>query len=269
MNEQAEVGLLLAFPGICATLASAPLIIPLLYSGQFGPADGCLAVAGARRLPEGRVLAAGISAPGQGKGPALFLDGAVLQPAACWADLGLRPGVGTSGNGNRVLWPLYLLLALMWIVTRRLSGFAWSMPNKRVAAVAIPTVAFVFLCPVFLPSPWDVAAAAGGNHARGTLCDSRAARPCPAVVVRFAASIDRMERIRAAGSESGWLSPGEPWLSSNARTTGHVLRDGIQPGAIHSRGRRSGAATDVQPAGGRAVGRLLDGRHLQRSSRTW
>ena len=39
VNEQAEVGLLLAFPGICATLALAPLIIPLLYSAEFGPAS--------------------------------------------------------------------------------------------------------------------------------------------------------------------------------------------------------------------------------------
>ena len=38
VNEQAEVGLLIAGPGLLATLTFAPLVIQLFYSDKFGPA---------------------------------------------------------------------------------------------------------------------------------------------------------------------------------------------------------------------------------------
>ena len=38
VNEQAEVGLLLAGPGVLGTLTFAPLVIQLFYSARFGPA---------------------------------------------------------------------------------------------------------------------------------------------------------------------------------------------------------------------------------------
>ncbi len=38
VNEQAEVGLLLAGPGVLGTLTFAPLAIEVFYSGKFGPA---------------------------------------------------------------------------------------------------------------------------------------------------------------------------------------------------------------------------------------
>jgi PST family polysaccharide transporter len=38
VNEQSEIGLLLAGPGILATLTFAPWVIQIFYSGRFGPA---------------------------------------------------------------------------------------------------------------------------------------------------------------------------------------------------------------------------------------
>ena len=38
VNEQAEVGLLIAIPGLLATLSVAPLVISVFYSAKFGPA---------------------------------------------------------------------------------------------------------------------------------------------------------------------------------------------------------------------------------------
>lgn len=42
VNEQTEVGLLLAGPGILATLALAPLVLVIFYSSRFVAAVGVL-----------------------------------------------------------------------------------------------------------------------------------------------------------------------------------------------------------------------------------
>ena len=59
------------------------------------------------------------------------------------------PGTGVAFFGLYVYYSV-----LMYFVTRRLSGFAWSAPNTRLALIATPTVAFIFAAPAVLPSPW-------------------------------------------------------------------------------------------------------------------
>jgi PST family polysaccharide transporter len=159
VNEQAEVGLLLAFPGICATLTFAPLIVSLLYSAQFGLATEVLRwqVLGVflrvASWPMGYLLLAKERAT-------LYLwtevSYNVLHAALIWICVRLwgLPGTGIAFLG---LYVYYFLL--MSVVTRRLSGFAWSTPNRRFALVALPTVAVVFVCPMLLPSPWHSIAA--------------------------------------------------------------------------------------------------------------
>ena len=154
VNEQAEVGLLLAFPGICATLAFSPLIVQLLYSGQFGPADEVLRwqVLGVflrvASWPMGYLLLA------RRRATLYFwteLSYNLVHVGLLW--IGIRvwglPGTGVAFFGLYVYYTV-----LMYFVTRRLAGFAWSIPNMRLALVAIPTVAFIFAAPAVLPSPW-------------------------------------------------------------------------------------------------------------------
>jgi enterobacterial common antigen flippase len=158
VNEQVEVGLLLAFPGICATLAFAPLIIELLYSGRFGPAADVLRwqVLGVflrvASWPMGYLLIA------KGKATLYFwteVSYNLLYAALTW--IGVRlwglPGAGVAFFG---LYIYYCLL--MCVVTRRLSGFTWSTANTRFASIAIPTVAFVFVFPLIVPAAWHVLA---------------------------------------------------------------------------------------------------------------
>ena len=205
VNEQVEVALLLALPGICGTLAAAPFIVPLLYSEQFSPATDVLrwqvlgVLLRVASWPMGYLLLA--------KGKARLYLGTELSYNLVHAGLvwvcvqiwGL-PGTGIAFLG------LYIFYgALMWLVTRRLTGFAWSMPNKRVAAVAIPAVVFVFLCPMLLPSPWDVAAAAGATTLSG-LYSIRTLRSLPGGDRPLRGLDHQMERIRAAGSRvAGFL----------------------------------------------------------------
>ncbi len=163
VNEQAEVGLLLAFPGVCATLAFAPLIVELLYSGEFGPAGDVLRwqVLGVflrvASWPMGYLLLA------KRKATLYFwteLSYNLVHVGLLWIGMQLwgLPGTGLAFFGLYVYYSL-----LMYLVTRRLSGFAWSPANKRIALIAIPTVAFVFACPLVLPSPWHVIAASAAT----------------------------------------------------------------------------------------------------------
>lgn len=154
VNEQAEVGLLLAFPGICATLAFSPLIIELLYSGQFGLATEVLRwqVLGIILRVASWPLAYLLLAKGKAK---LYFWTEVsynaIHAGLIWICVRLwgLPGTGIAFFGLYVSYSL-----LMSLVAQKVSGFAWSAPNKRFALVAIPTVAFIYVCPMILPSPW-------------------------------------------------------------------------------------------------------------------
>lgn len=198
VNEQAEVGLLLAFPGICATLAFAPWLVRLLYSGQFGLATEVLEwqVLGVflrvASWPMGYLLLA------KGNARLYFWTEAsynLLHVALIWICVQLwgLPGTGIAFFG------LYLYYcALMYVVIRKLTGFAWSAPNQRLAAVAIPTVAFVFMCRMVFPAPWDVIAASAATTFSG-LHSLRMLRSLPGRE-RLAGSVgDPLRRLRAAG----------------------------------------------------------------------
>ena len=74
VNEQAEVGLLLAGPGVIATLTFAPLVIWLFYSSAFraGRGNSALDLSG-HDVARGQ-LADGLHAGRQGRTETLFLD---------------------------------------------------------------------------------------------------------------------------------------------------------------------------------------------------
>jgi antigen flippase len=154
VNEQAEVGLLLAFPGICATLAFSPLIIQFLYSAQFGLATGVLRwqVLGVLLRVASWPLGYLLLAKGEAK---LYFWTEVsynaLYAALIWICVE-RWGLAGTGIAFFGLYVYYLLL--MCVVTHKLSGFVWSTRNKRFALAAVPTIAFVFVGPMILPSPW-------------------------------------------------------------------------------------------------------------------
>jgi len=158
VNEQAEVGLLLAFPGICATLAFSPLIVRLLYSPEFGVATDILRwqVLGVflrvASWPMGYLLIA------KGKAKLYFwteLSYNLLYAVLIWACVRLW-GLQGAGIAFFVLYVYYTVL--MTFVTKGLSGFAWSSANRRVASVALPISAAVFVSPLILPSPWALLA---------------------------------------------------------------------------------------------------------------
>jgi antigen flippase len=151
VNEQAHVGVLLAGPGVVATLTLAPLVLNLFYSTSFTAATDvlrwvCLGIA-LRVLtwPMGFIIVA--------KNRQLIFIGAevawaVVNIGLTWALITL---FGLTGAGM-AFFISYLFHGLMiYPLARMLTGFRWSRRAFRAACVFAGLVALPFLAFQFLP----------------------------------------------------------------------------------------------------------------------
>lgn len=151
VNEQTEIGLLLAVPGLLATLSMAPWVIHLFYTAEFLPAVvllqwfvlGCL----------GRVVSwpLGFVMLALGKGRWFFgteTTFAVLHVALIAA---LLHWVGLQGVGIAfdVLYVVYT--AAVWGVARHLTGFAWSPSSRNMLTGLTAVVVVLFITVRTLP----------------------------------------------------------------------------------------------------------------------
>ncbi|MCX8156043.1 MAG: O-antigen translocase, partial [Verrucomicrobiae bacterium] len=130
VNEQTEVGLLIAMPGVIATLTLAPLIIHIFYTVKFLPAVEVL---------QWMVLGVALRVITWPMGFILLAKGA--KRMYFWTELASNVVLLTFTVAGVLLWGLkgtgiaffglYLFyLALMLKITRHMTGFAWS-PNSR------------------------------------------------------------------------------------------------------------------------------------------
>ncbi len=152
VNEQVEVGLLVAGPGVLATLACAPLAIELFYSLEFGAAEGVL-----RWICLGMLLRVaswpmGFLLMAKGERKLYFwseLGSTSIYISLVW--LCVR-GWGLTGAGIAFFGSYVLYTAGVCLIARRLTGFQWSRANLRLAALFGPLVAGVFVCWYYLPA---------------------------------------------------------------------------------------------------------------------
>lgn len=151
VNEQAEVGLLLAGPGVIATLTFAPLVIQLFYTAEFGPAAEvlrwiCLGMMlRVASWPMGFILLA------KGERNLYFwteLLGNLLFISLVWAGIS---AFGLKGTGMAFFGMYIAYSAGIYLVVRRLSGFHWSKANRQLAFLFVPLVAAVFASWYVLP----------------------------------------------------------------------------------------------------------------------
>jgi len=151
VNEQTEVGLLVATPGILATLAFAPYVIHLFYSAQFIPAYEVLRwqILGiflrVVSWPLGFMLLA------KGKGRVFFWTEFIangIHLILIWIGLSLFGLVGT-GMAFFLLYVTYTVL--IFTVVHRITGFTWTPVNLRLNGIFSIFIALVFLMPGFLP----------------------------------------------------------------------------------------------------------------------
>ena len=153
VNEQMEVGLLIAGPGVLATLTFAPLVMELFYSAKFGPAVEilrwfCLGmILRVASWPMGFILLA------KNERKLFFwseLFSNVLGLGLTWIGLTVY---GLNGSGM-AFFALYLVyFSGIYLIVRRLCGFRVSAANRRLGLLFAPLIAVVFLSWYYLPHP--------------------------------------------------------------------------------------------------------------------
>jgi len=153
VNEQAEVGLLIAGPGILGTLTFAPFVIQIFYSAEFGPAVEvlrwiCLGmILRVASWPMGFILGA------KGIGRTIFWS----ESAAHASQLGFAwLGVyyfGLNGTGIAFFVGYLFYWAMIYLIVRSVSGFRWSAANKKIGLLFSSLIAVVFVGWYVLPRP--------------------------------------------------------------------------------------------------------------------
>lgn len=144
VNEQARVSMLLAAPGILATLTFAPLVISVFYAPEFQEAVGvlrwiCLGIA--MRViswPLGYILVA------KGKQGLFFLSDALWTVAHLGLAWLLVPMVGLEGSGMAFFGAYVVHIVFNYIVAVELTEFRWSAVNAQTVLTYVAATAVVF-----------------------------------------------------------------------------------------------------------------------------
>lgn len=157
VNEQALIGLLVAGPGVLATLTLAPLVIALFYSARFGAAVPVLrwislgASLQVVSWPMGFIIVAKARQNLFLLSELLWAISAVGLAWTCVRWWGLN-GAGIA---------FFLAYVAHWIIvypiTRRLSGFRWSRVNQEFGAASLVVIGIVFTGFYVLPAGWAAA----------------------------------------------------------------------------------------------------------------
>lgn len=151
VNEQTEIGLLLALPGLLATMALAPWLLHLFYSHEFLAAAallqwfilGCLGQV--ISWPLGYVLLA------LGKERWFLLTGTGFHAVhAVLILLGLRQ-FGIEGVAIAFFVMYIGYVTTVHLVCRHLIGFAWSAECMRIVFFTLPLLAATFLALRVMP----------------------------------------------------------------------------------------------------------------------
>lgn len=157
VNEQTQISILLAGPGLIATLTIAPLVMTLFYSPAFHPAVDVL-----RWICLGMMLRIvswpmGFIVLAKGDRNTFFwteVAATVVNVGLAWL---LVPRVGLVGAGM-AFFGLYIWHGiLIYVLVNRMSGFRWSASNLRLGLIFLPATVIVFGVVFVLPI-WPAAA---------------------------------------------------------------------------------------------------------------
>ena len=151
VNEQTRAGLLLAGPGIVATIVFAPLVLVAFYGRAFGEAVGllrwiCLGVT--MRLiswPMSFVFVA------RGEQRVFFttdLAWTVVHIVLAWVGVKV---LGSSGAGLAFFGSYIFHVILMYVLLRRMYGFRWSRDTYISGCVLLSSISLAFCAVQVLP----------------------------------------------------------------------------------------------------------------------
>ncbi len=157
VNEQTQVSILLAGPGVTATLTLAPLVIALFYTSRFQEAVEvlrwlCLGMAlRVISWPMGFIIVA------RGAQSLFFwseLAWTVVYVGLAWVCVS---AFALNGAGIAFFVSYIFHVCMIYLIVRRLSGFRWSAANVKLGLLFISTTALVFCGFYKLPYPLAVA----------------------------------------------------------------------------------------------------------------
>jgi enterobacterial common antigen flippase len=144
VNEQAQVSLLLAGPGVIATLTFAPLVIALMYTAKFSEAVDilrwiCLGMT--MRVitwPMGFIIVA------KGRQTIFFvteLAWTIVNVSLAWLCV---QSFGVNGAGMAFFGSYVFHGLMIYPIVRALSGFRWSVTNRKTGLLYLLLIAIVF-----------------------------------------------------------------------------------------------------------------------------
>jgi PST family polysaccharide transporter len=195
VNEQAHVSLLLAGPGVLATITCAPLVMTLFYSPSFSPAVDLLrwfSLGMALRVitwPVGFVLLAKAE---QRWFLAIDTAWTIVHVALAWMFV---QTYGLNGAGIAFFGSYVFHTAVLYPLVRRLTGFRWSAAARRSSLLFLALIGGAFAAFTVLPQGaatvvGALAFAFGGLYSLRVLLalvqDDRLPRGLRALLVRFA-----------------------------------------------------------------------------------
>lgn len=188
VNEQALASLLLAAPGIIATITFAPLVVHLFYTAEFGAAVEllrwmCLGMAlRVITWPVGFIV---VAKNRQVVFFALEAAWAIFNVGATWWCL---QALGLEGTGIAFMLSYVFHALIVYPTARRMTGFAWSSESLRAGSAFVVAIAAAFVAQRALPQ-WPALAVGAGL----TLAS---AWYCMRALVRLSAAEDSLPAVR-------------------------------------------------------------------------
>jgi enterobacterial common antigen flippase len=188
VNEQAQASLLLAVPGIIATITLAPLVVYLFYIAEFGGAVEllrwmCLGMAlRVITWPVGYIV---VAKSRQAVFCALKAAWAVFNVAATWWRLRV---FGLEGAGIAFLLSYVFHALIVYPTARSMTGFRWSGENLRAGTYFLLAVSTAFVAQRVLPQWPALAFGACPTLVSGWYCVR--------ALVRLSAAEDSLPGIR-------------------------------------------------------------------------
>lgn len=150
VNQQTEIVLLMAMPGLLGTLAFAPWLVRLFYSGAFEGATvllrwlilGCLV----------RVIYApmGFVQLAKGRGLLYFVSAALVNLFSLAATFTLLRGFGLRGVAASYLVGNLFQTMVLLAISKRLTGFKWSSHTVRFLLIFVPIATVCVFASFFL-----------------------------------------------------------------------------------------------------------------------
>ena len=154
INQQTEIGILLAGPGILATLTFAPLVIQIFYTYKFIASYEVLRwqILGIIIQVVSWPMFLIFQARDQGK---LIMVTELLKNIVFIVFLWLGISYyGLNGAGMAYLGMCIIHCYVVYRVTNGLSGFAWSGKNIKIILLIIPAICIIFISRFYLNSLW-------------------------------------------------------------------------------------------------------------------